>query len=184
MRHAQTLLASAVAVGITACSTVKVETEWDKATNFNGYRTYTWIALLPGPEPLSVAQDPRIKETLLKTVDSGLTAKGLGRVDPDQAPDLLVAVHAWAERRLDVRSYGYGYAPSPYFGMNGMYPAAGGLDVREYRDGTLLIDLVDAKTHTLIWRGTATGTFSPGAEPKTIAQAVEQTLAKYPPPLS
>jgi hypothetical protein len=54
-------------------------------------------------------------------------------------------------------------------------------DIREYRDGTMLIDLVDAQTHKLVWRGTAQDTFEPGAEAKTIANAIDKTLAQYPP---
>jgi len=65
-----------------------------------------------------------------------------------------------------------------------MYPvlATPAVDVREYRDGTMIIDLVDASTKQMVWRGTATDTFSPGAEAQKAGEAVEKTLAEYPPP--
>jgi len=56
------------------------------------------------------------------------------------------------------------------------------VEVRQYRDGTLIIDLVDARSKQMIWRGTATDTFSPGMEAQKAAEAVSKTLAEYPPP--
>src|SRR5207248_2194285 len=42
------VLASAAAFA--ACSTVQVQTEYDKAANFKAYRTYAYISQQPGPE--------------------------------------------------------------------------------------------------------------------------------------
>jgi hypothetical protein len=169
-----------LAVALTACSSIKVQTEYDKTTNFKGYRTYAWLPRAPGPEQAPPARDPRIREAVIKGIDGGLESKGLKKVEPDQSPDLLVAVHGWANSRIDVQSYGYTYAATPY----GFYPAMArpAVDVREYRDGTLIIDLIDATTHQMVWRGTATDTFNPGAEAETAAKAVQATLKEYPPP--
>ena len=168
----------ALAVAAAACSSVKVQTEYDKAANFKGYHTYAWIPAQPGPEQSPAARDPRVREAVIRGLESALASKGLTRTE--QSPDLLVAVHGWAVGRIDVRQYGYAYGPSPY----GFYPtlATGGVDVREYRDGTLIIDLVDTATKQLVWRGTATDSFNPGAEAKTVAKAIEKTMAEYPPP--
>ena len=170
----------ALAVALTACSSMKVQTEWDKAANFKSYQTYAWITQPPGPEQAPAARDPRIREAVINGIDSALASKGLKKVEVDQSPNLLVAVHGWAVNRIDVRTYGYTYGPTPY----GMYPtlATPGVDVRQYRDGTMIIDLVDASTKQMVWRGTATDSFNPGAEAKTAAQAVQATLKEYPPP--
>jgi len=170
----------ALAAALAACSSVKVQTEYDKATNFKGYKTYAWIPQEPGPEQAPAARDPRIREAVIRSIDSGLASKGLTKKEPDQSPDLLVAVYGFAVNRIDVRTYGYAYGPTPY----GMYPTLatpGGVDVRQYRDGTLIIDLVDASSKQMVWRGTATDTFEPGAEAKTVSKAVQETLAEYPP---
>lgn len=169
----------ALAIAVAACSSVKVQSEWDRAANFKGYKTYAWITQQPGPEQAPPARDPRIREAVIQRVDAGLSARGLTKVDSAQSPDLLVAVHGWAVNRIDVKSYGYAYGPSPY----GMYPvmATGGVDVRQYRDGTLIIDLIDSGSKQMVWRGTATDTFEPGAEAKTVAHAIDKTLEQYPP---
>jgi hypothetical protein len=172
------LLTSAVAL---ACaSSVKVQTEYDRATNFKGYKTYAWILQQPGPEQAPAARDPRIREAVMQGIDGALTSKGLTRVDASASPDLLVAVHGFANNRIEVQSYGYTYAATPY----GFYPglATPAVDVRQYRDGTLIIDLIDAGSRQMVWRGTATDTFQPGAEAKAISGAIQKTLAEYPPP--
>jgi hypothetical protein len=167
------------ALALAACSTMKVQTEYDRAANFKGYKTYAWLPREPGPEQAQAARDPRIRERVLKGVEEGLGSKGLTRVSPDQNPELFVAVHGWAVNRIDVHTYGYSYGPSPY----GYYPtlATPTVDVRQYRDGTLIIDLVDAATKQMVWRGTATDTFNPGAEPEKVTEAVRKTLKEYPP---
>ena len=169
----------ALAMAVIACSSVKVQTEYDKAANFKGYRTYAWIPQQPGPEQAPAARDPRIREAVIRGVDDGLAAKGLIKAEPNASADLLVAVHGWAVNRIDVRNYGYAYGPTPY----GIYPALATreVEVREYRDGTLLIDLIDAGTKQMVWRGTATDTFQPGTEVSEVSKAIQKTLEQYPP---
>ena len=171
----------ATALAFAACSSMKVQTEYDKTTNFRNYRTYAWITQQPGPEQAAAARDPRVREAVIKTIDASLASKGLTKANPDQNPDLLVAVHGWAVNRIDVQTYGYTYAATPY----GFYPAMArpAVDVRQYTDGTLLIDLIDAASHQMVWRGSATDSLSPGENiAKAAAEAAEKTLKEYPPP--
>jgi hypothetical protein len=158
---------------------VKVQTEYNTAANFKGYRTYAWIPQPPGPEQAAASRDPRIREAVIRGIDSSLTGKGMVRTDIDKSPDLLVAVHGWAVNRIDVQTYGYAYGPVPY----GYYPtlATPAVDVHQYRDGTLIIDLIDGSNRQLVWRGTATDTFDPGAEASTVSKAIAETLKQYPP---
>ncbi|HTO99351.1 MAG TPA: DUF4136 domain-containing protein [Myxococcales bacterium] len=170
----------AAAAALAACSTVKVQTEYDKAANFKAYQTYAYVSQQPGPEQAAAARDPKIREAALATVDKALAAKGLRKTGPDQSPDLLVAVHGSSKKSIEVQTYGYSYSTHPY----GYYPALStpSTEAEGSRDGTLIIDLIDAATKQMIWRGTATDTFKEGTEVKTVTNAVEKTLADYPPP--
>jgi hypothetical protein len=174
------VLASAAALA--ACSTVQVQTQYDKEANFKAYRTYSYISQQPGPEQAPAARDPKIRETAIQKVDEALAAKGLKRVEPDQSPDLLVAVHGSSKKSIEVQTYGYSYSTTPY----GYYPGLStpSSEAADSRDGTLIIDLIDSATRQMIWRGTATDTFKQGTEAKTVANAIDKTLADYPPPVS
>jgi len=38
------------ALALAACSSMKVQTEYDRTADFKGYRTYAWLLQQPGPE--------------------------------------------------------------------------------------------------------------------------------------
>jgi hypothetical protein len=56
--------------------------------------------------------------------------------------------------------------------------------VQNYKVGTLVLDMYDAKTKQLVWRGTASDTLSnnPQHNEKDLDKAVEKMLKKFPPP--
>ena len=69
-------------------------------------------------------------------------------------PDFRVAVHFGSREKVQVTDWGYGYAPSR------RYYGGGGVDVYTYTEGTLILDVVDATSEQLLWRGSATGAVS------------------------
>ncbi|HZU53867.1 MAG TPA: DUF4136 domain-containing protein, partial [Holophagaceae bacterium] len=54
-----------------------------------------------------------------------------------------------------------------------------------YREGTLAIEIVDARTNQLVWQGVdegvLTGLDTPDKANDAVASAVKDTLAKFPP---
>ena len=89
-------------------------------------------------------------------------------------PDLLVAYHLGIKDKIDVSSWGYGYGR--WGGWGG-----GNLDVRQYKEGTMIIDLVDASTRELVWRGIGKGVVGSGSPETKIREAVTEILSNYPP---
>lgn len=88
-----------------------------------------------------------------------------GYVYDESAPDLLVNINAFITERTDVIDYpymGYGYYGYRGYGYYG-YPGTfwgGDTYVRNYKEGTLNIDLVDARGKNLVWEGIAVGRLS------------------------
>jgi hypothetical protein len=164
-----------------AGSQVNVQTEFDPKADPARYQTYAWIASPPGPEQAPAARNPLVRGWIVQAVERELAAKGLRKVELDASPSFLVAIHGYARSRIEVQQYGYTYGYGPY----GFYPAPVGVmtDVREYKEGTLLVDFVDAGTKSLIWRGTATATLaSQTPSQREVDVAVKEVLAAYPPP--
>ena len=60
-----------------------------------------------------------------------------------------------------------------------------GNNIREYDEGSLTIDFVDAASQTLLWRGTGTQRFQEYKDPekasRDIDTLVEKILAQFPP---
>jgi uncharacterized protein DUF4136 len=145
----------------------KVNVDSDARANFAQYRTYMWTAGTPSPNPLG---QQRIEEA----VNGQLAAKGLTRVTED--PDVFVATHMTTQNQKELVVDGFG--GGPFWG--GGYGTA---KVKNYTQGTLVVDLYDGHTKQLVWRGSGTDTASDKADKNTemIQKAVAKMFAHYPP---
>ena len=132
---------------LAGCATIDVGSYVGRSVDFATYRTYDW-----GPADALPTGDPRLdnnsffKDHFEGAVEKELAARGYPRATT-AAPDLLIHYHATINRRLDIDAIDrqYGYCP----------PAGCEPRVVAYDAGTLLLDIVDARTHRLLWRGWA-----------------------------
>jgi hypothetical protein len=169
-----------VFVVLLACATAhgqKVETGYDKDTDFAQYRTFAWVKRnLPPPNPLLAA-------LIANNIEVQLKDKGLRRVDRD--PDLLVSFYGGTTAQS-------AFAPGdPGFTALGGEPITGAwggsapaTPLPHLLKGTLAIDLVDARKENLVWRGIANTNLDYDNRNKMLDQvnkAVAAMLKKYPP---
>jgi hypothetical protein len=133
---------------IAGCApTITTSAHIDRQVDFTKYRTFEWgpADALPTGDP-RLDRDPFFKDYFQGAVQRELTKRGYGLVTSGP-PDLLVHYHANVTQRLDVNrvdeSYGYCRA--------GDCPAS----VTYYDAGTLVVDIMDARTNKLVWRGWA-----------------------------
>ncbi len=178
------LLLAAVAVAALAaagCSTIAVNQDFDTAANFAAYKTYAWIAQqapMPGDAKTALQSNTLIDKRVKTNVDAELAAKGM--VLTADNPDAFLVYHLGIDQKIDVQDWGYSYPRYPYGGWYG-----GQVDVYQYNEGTLIVDIVDAKTNQLVWRGTATKTIDESASPEqreaNLKEVVSRIFEKYPP---
>lgn len=154
-----------------------VTVDWDDKTSFASYSTWGW-------RPGTPAKSELVQARIEKLVTEQLAAKGL-RV-AESSPDLFVVTHASSELRQELRvnDYGYSYGPGYYRWGSGYHGYE--VDTYTYRQGTLIVDLVDAKTGKLVWRGEGTDSFNENPDPqrveKKIAKVLSRMFQSYPPP--
>ncbi len=162
------------------CSSIAVQNDFDKDANFRSYASWDWLENRPGFSGRAVSTtelDPQIDEILRAAVAKELNGKGYkkNRVDPD----VLLVYHIGSADQIDVGAWGYQYGRS-YWGWHGV-----GADVYSYRAGTLIVDLVEAKTMTLVWRGAAQPVIAEGqtleSAEELIPGAVHKMFKGYPP---
>jgi len=166
------------------CSSIKVSHDWDRDAPYASYSTFDWLPAATvsksaqtqdaqGALQSSDLLDKRIKSA----VEEELTMKGLSKTS--NAPDLYVTYHTGVEDKINVTDWGYTYSYD-YWGWQDRR-----MDVYQYNEGTLVVDLIDAKTKEMVWRGWATKTLETNPSPdkidNTIRQAVYKILAEYPP---
>jgi len=146
--------------------------DFDKTANFAGYRTYTWVRGASVPDQLN-------HERVIGAINAQLSLKQLTKVERQANPDLLVAYHAAFDTDVQVTGFASGWG-----GFR--FPAGSGVArADEIITGTLIVDLIDARTGTIVWRGTATKEINPNAKPaqrdKNINRAAEKLFKNYPP---
>ncbi len=163
-----------------ACTHLQVGYDVAANADLRAYKTYGWLTEQPKDPILSV-----LFKDLQASVDRELSARGFSKT-PD-APDLLVITHNTTTSEINVSAHGYNYSNADYWGSWGGYWGPQILDIHRYGEGTLVVDLVDAKTKQMVWRGWASDTFSLDREfKKRVEQtdrAVREVFKEFPPPL-
>jgi hypothetical protein len=172
-----------VAFSLLALSTVfaqNVRTDFDHQANFSQYKTYSWQEI----KPADSLWDARIK----RAVDAQLAAKGWTQVDT--GGDLAIVAIKTTQTQRTLQTFydglggggGWGWRR---FGGGGFGGGFGESETTEqdYKDGTLVVDMYDAKTKQLIWRGSAEDTLSSKAEKneKNLEKGVAKMLKNFPP---
>ena len=181
MRRLTTLTVAALTGLIAAgCATMNVSSHVERGLDVGRYSTYGWgpaDALPAGDARLD--EDPFFQDHLEGAVEKALTARGLAW-STGVPPDLLVHYHANISERIDVGRVDRdrGYCP----------PGDCTVPTVTYEAGTLVIDVIDARTNRLIWRGWAQSAVKgmlndQDTMARQIDEAVARMFAEFPRPL-
>jgi hypothetical protein len=167
-------------VSVSACAPMMVSSHVRPDIDFGQYQTFDWGLpdALPTGDPRLDA-NPFFNDHMKGAVERQLAARGI-ELSSGGVPDLLVHYHANVSQRVDVnrvdQQYGYCYAEDC------------GVRVMEYEAGTLVLDIVDARTNRVVWRGWAQASFEgvidhPDRLERMVNKAVERMLGRFPRPL-
>lgn len=160
-----------------SCSSITTQYDYERGEDFSRFKTFSFL-----PVPPELAQNQLVVNRIGRAIISNLETKGL--TETDSNPDLNIAVYTKVKDKVSVTSYGYGYAPAYSFGYWGGV-GMGGTDVRQYEEGTLIIDLVDAQQKEMVWRGMASKALPSAPTPEKIDKIIDDIVAKifekYPP---
>ncbi len=166
------LSAAAFAQG---CTTARVSSDFDRSARFEGYHTYAWLPRAHG------GHNPLIARFARESIDAELNQKGFVLAADPATADFEVDFTVGARDRLDVKTYPALYR-GPWGWGRGYYGDA--LDVRQYREGTLAIDVFDGRTHQPVWTGRATKEIAHADQVRSdvpIRSAAAAVLAQFPP---
>jgi hypothetical protein len=143
----------------------------DPDADFSQYSTFAW------DEPLNKAANesynPLVNNTLVEkqlksAIESEMTSRGYKLVESN--PDLFVNFHTMVESKSEVSSYPNNY----YFWWRN--------DVRtiNYEEGTLIVDVIDAKKDQLVWQGFTSNELRTQKLAESLKSAVQKVFSKYP----
>lgn len=177
--QSRTLIIGAASLLFMSCAAaVTASADFDPGMDFATITTFAW-----GPADALPTGDPRLDSNpffdkrVRSAVEQRLEEKGLRLTDPLSA-DLLLHYHAAVHEQFDVytadRTFGY----APEYGYEDQ--------VHVYEEGTLLLDMVDRASNTVVWRSWAQTNIEgliddPPRLAERIDESVEKMLQAFPP---
>ena len=138
---------AAAALVLAACATMRVSSHVERGLDFTRYRTFDWgpADALPTGDP-RLDRDPFFQDRVEGAVEKQMAVHGLTRAARGTTPDIRIHYHASIDKRLDVNAADR---------RHGLCEAGACGSITEYDAGTLVVDVLDARTNRLIWRGWA-----------------------------
>ena len=185
MRILRTLITVATAIPFFACSSSRIQTDYDRQADFSRYSTFAWYQTeeTDGPtEGPSQIVDGRIR----RVISENLQAKGLGQSEPGEA-DLAVTYYASLSSQMQFHTTGWGFGGGwgwgPHRGYGyGFWPGWTTTTVHTYQEGTVIIDIVDRGKNQLVWRGVTTRVLGKKSHSdEKIDQAITRVFIDFPP---
>ena len=176
-RTAHVLLAAMLMGGVAQAQT-KVNYDYQRGTDFNELKTYAFKA------NGGMSDNPFVNERIAKAIGYQLEVRGMKRANN---PDVYITMSLDTQIRPEVTvwggGWGYpGYGYGPYWGYAG-YGWGGWwgpttYEVKDIRYDTLTINVTDAKTGKLLWRGTGTREVESDWKPEKVTEKVNKTVSK------
>ena len=145
----------------------EVSVNYNHDKSFAQYHTYAWGAVDKNRIANSI-----LAQEAQQDINSALQAKGLQMVQENQNPDLIVVMGGGAREQT---SY-------DVWGMRGIGGGMGGITPEQNVEGTLIVNLYDAKAQSLVWRGMAEKTLEKSGDKnqKHVAKAIEKMFKHWP----
>jgi hypothetical protein len=161
---------------LAGCTSLRVSSDYDRGASFSNYHTYAWL-----PREHARSQNPLAVRHAREAIEAEMQSKGYSLTTDPAGADFVVDFTLGAKERLDVESYPVAYR-GPWIRGGGYYGDR--IDVRTYREGTLVIDIFDAATHQPVWTGRASKQLSRADlehSQAPIREATSAVLAAFPP---
>lgn len=178
---------------LSACSPA-VNVEQRPGVNFNNYRTFAWAdtEVKTSGDQNPLLNSPIARDRIRQAITGELAERGIREVQRN--PDFYLTTHIFVEQAertvtnpppmgysypylvrwrggLIPVNYGYWYSPAYYQTTR----------TEQYREGTLVLDFIDAKTNNLVWRGSmADPVDDPARLGKQFAESARDILEKFP----
>jgi Domain of unknown function (DUF4136) len=161
------------ACGVAVCllSTIaaaqQVSVNYNHNQSFVQYHTYAW-----GSNNANQVRNSILAQVAQQDINSALQAKGLRMVQENQNPDVIVTGSGGMREQTSYSAWG----------MRGIGGGMGGITPEQSVEATLIVDLYDAKTQSLVWRGIAQNTLNNNGNKnqQMVEKAIQKMFKQWP----
>ena len=151
-----------------------VKTDYDRTFDFSQYKTYTWEHVH--------TQNPLWVNRIKAAVNSALAVKGWTAVESGGSVSIVGMEMTQSHQTLDTYYYdGFG-GGWRWRGLKNQFGEAT-TTTNTYEVGTLVVDLFDSRTKSLMWRGSASDTLSDKSDNniRNLDKGVNKMFDSFPP---
>ena len=183
MKPATLFAAVATLLLLTACSStpsLEARTDYNREFDFSGVNS---IAIQPVQRANLAAV--RISDMQVSRMNdafgNALRARGMTVVDDNAQADLLMTWHLVTEERMDVRTYN----STAFYNCWRCGPSVSDVSVRQYTQGTLIVDMIDPVRNRSVWRSIVQTRLRDNSAEQAEAlrnEAARASFAEFPPP--
>jgi len=158
-----------------ACSGIQVSQDFEQGFDFSALKTFTWR---PNENnEWGLANNDLVDRRVRNAIVNSLTARQFSQDDSGQA-DFLISYDLAVEQRISSSNVSGGVSMGrSTAGRHGSIGISTGSQVSTYDQGTLIIDVVDAASDKLVWRGVSSQALPDLSDPQRLTDRVNETVA-------
>jgi hypothetical protein len=165
-----------------ACASTPPEPQTlrEAQADFGAYRTFGWHAAAAGSE--GGGKPASIVDGYVKTaIASELKAKGYVEAPEGTAPDLAIAWEGASAEKLKNNPFRIGIGVGSYGSSGGGSVGVGSSSVKQVREGSLVVHVIDPARETEVWQGSIERELGKGGiKPEIVQGAVSEVMRDFP----
>ncbi len=145
----------------------QVSVNYNHNQSFSGFHTYAW-----GSNNQNQIQNSILAQAAQQDIEAAMQAKGFQKVQESQNPDLILLLSGGMRQQTSWSAWG----------MRGIGGGMGGISPQQNVEATMIVDLHDTKTQSLIWRGIAQDVLNNNGNKnqKMVQNAISKMFKQWP----
>jgi len=161
------ICAMLVCIASTIAVAQQVSVNYNHSASFTQYHTYAW-----GSNNDNQIQNSILAQVAQQDINAAMQGKGLQMVQENQNPDLILTANGGMRQQTSYSAWG----------MRGIGGGMGGITPEQSVEATMIVDLYDAKTQSLVWRGIAQNTLNNNGNKnqQMVKNAVQKMFKQWP----
>jgi hypothetical protein len=166
-----------------SCSGLSVMSDYDREYDFNRHRTYAWVTGVRADSGDVLAENQLVMNRIKAAVDRELAARGL-ILSGSAESDLVLSARAYVKEKNVVRYvsdpfyYGFAYRGRLYRYRPWSIPFYETPVFDSWREGRLIIDMIDERAKRLVWRGSARGPLREYRSSESLQKDIDLAVSK------
>ena len=145
----------------------QVSVNYNHDVDFSQFHTYAW-----GSNNANAIKDSILAQVAQQDINAAMQSKGLTMVQENQNPDLLLTANGGLKEQTSWNAWG----------MRGWGGGMGSITPEQNVVGTMIVDLFNAKSQELVWRGIAENTLNSkgNKNQEMVHKAVDKMFKQWP----